>query len=171
MPYYEVDMKISTHFSLEEFLVSQTAERHGIDMTPPPEIKLNIIRLVTDLLQPLRDAMGAPLMINSGYRPEDLNSLIGGSKTSAHRFGCAADVRSNTYSPLDLCHLVVDHNLPFDQVIHEFGRWMHVGIRWDDQPIRKQQLTAYRDPKTSKTKYTYGLHRIEDLVGTTEKLI
>lgn len=157
-------MKISTHFSLEEFLVSQTAERHGIDMTPSPEIKNNIVRLVVDILQPLRDDLQAPLVVNSGYRPEDLNSLIGGSKTSAHRFGCAADVRSNTVSALELCERVVDLDLPFDQVIHEFGRWMHVGIRHDSSKPRKQTLTAYRDKGTGRTVYTYGLHRIEDLI-------
>ncbi|MDJ0952556.1 MAG: D-Ala-D-Ala carboxypeptidase family metallohydrolase [Acidimicrobiia bacterium] len=151
---------ISKNFSLDEFLVSQTATRHGIDMTPPPEIENNIKRLVIDVMQPLRDIAG-PLLISSGYRPEDLNSLIGGSKTSAHRFGCAADFRSNLMTPLDLCELIVDLNLPFDQVIHEFGRWVHVGIRWDDQPIRKQTLTAYKEG--TKTRYLNGLFAMEDI--------
>lgn len=152
---------ISANFTLEEFLVSQTAVRHGIDMTPPPEIEENIIRLVTDIMQPLRIEIHSPLMISSGFRPEDLNSLIGGSKTSAHRFGCACDFRSNSMSPLDLCNKIVEMDLLFDQVIHEFGRWVHVGIRWDDQPIRKQELTAYKD-SSNKTVYVNGLHPMSD---------
>ncbi len=146
--------RISTNFTLEEFLVSQTAVRHGIDMTPSLEIEANIRRLVFEIMQPLRDIAG-PLLISSGYRPEDLNSLIGGSKTSAHRFGCAADFRSNNHSPLDLCKMIVDLVLPFDQVIHEFGHWVHVGIRWDDQPIRKQMLTAHKEGTS--TVYSPGL--------------
>jgi hypothetical protein len=152
----------SPYFTLDEFLVSQTAIRHGIDMTPPPEVEANIERLIKEILHPLREALDSPIMINSGYRPEDLNSLIGGSKTSAHRFGCAADVRSNRASALDLCNLVVELDLLFDQVIHEFGSWMHVGIRWDDRPPRKQTLTAYRN-FNGKTAYQGGLYRIEDI--------
>lgn len=152
---------ISQNFALKEFLVSQTATRHGIDMTPPPEIVLNIRRLVTTVMQPLRDVVG-PLLISSGYRPEDLNSLIGGSKTSAHRFGCATDFYSNHYSPLDLCNKIVELDLPFDQVIHEFGDWVHVGIRWDNKPIRKELLTTYKVGTT--THYVRGLVAMEDLV-------
>lgn len=152
-------MKISSNFNLEEFLVSQTAARHGIDMTPTPEVESNIRRLVFQILQPLRDDVG-PLWINSGYRPPDLNSLIGGSRTSAHRFGCAADIRTFALSPLDLAKRVVELDLPFDQVIHEFGSWVHVGIRWDENPPRKQQLTAYNK---GGTKYVEGLLPMDQL--------
>ena len=148
-------MKISENFTLEEFLVSQTAARNGIDMTPPADIEANIVRLVKTIMQPLRDVVG-PLWVSSGYRPEELNTLIGGSKTSAHRFGCAADFRTFGLSTLDLAKKVVEMDLPYDQVIHEFGRWVHVGIRWDDKPIRKETLTAYKDDN-NETVYGVGL--------------
>jgi len=155
-------MQLSANFSLYEFLVSQTATRHNIDMTPSEEIKANIQRLVDEIMQPLRDDLGAALLISSGYRPEDLNSLIGGSKTSAHRFGCAADFRSNAESPLDLCERIVRLDLPYDQVIHEFGRWVHVGIRWDGEPPRKEKLTAYKDGTL--TLYAHGIRPMSEFV-------
>jgi hypothetical protein len=153
-------MKISENFTLEEFLVSQTATRHGIDMTPPPVIEAKIIRLVETVIQPLRTELGTPIMISSGYRPKDLNSLIGGSKTSAHIWGCAADMRCNALTPLGLAQLAVDMALPFDQVIHEFGRWVHIGINWNSNALRYETLTAYKAPDT---RYIHGLHSMESL--------
>jgi hypothetical protein len=114
-------------------------------------------------VQPLRDELGSPIMISSGFRPEDLNSLIGGSKTSAHRFGCAADMRCNVLSPLDLCKLIVEMDLLYDQVIHEFGSWVHCGIRWDHQRIRKEELTAYKS-NDNKTIYVPGLHPMSNFL-------
>jgi len=148
-------MRLSKNFTLDEFLVSQTAERHGIDMTPPAQIQENIERLVIEIAQPLRESVGS-IFISSGYRPPELNTLIGGSKTSAHRFGCAMDLRASRLAPLEVAKRVVELDLPFDQVIHEFGRWVHIGIRWDYEPIRKEQLTAYKD-ENKKTVYVHGL--------------
>lgn len=156
-------MIISKNFTLEEFLISQTAIRHRIDMTPTLAVQNSIIRLVDTVIQPLRTELGHPISINSGYRPEDLNSLIGGSKTSAHRFGCAADIRSNSMEPLELARLIELMDLPYDQVIHEFGAWVHVGIRWDSQDIRKQLLTAYSDDR-GKTVYMPGLLPMSDFL-------
>lgn len=156
-------MKISKNFTLEEFLVSQTAVRAGIDMTPPLDIQNNIIRFVETIVQPLRDELGSPIIINSGFRPDAVNTLIGGSKTSAHRFGCAGDMRSNAMSPLGLAKMIEDMDLPYDQVIHEFGAWVHCGIRWDDTIVRKEELTAYRN-SLGKTVYIPGLHAMEGLV-------
>jgi len=156
-------MLISTNFKLEEFLVSQTAVRNGIDMTPPLHIQNNIIRLVETIVQPLRTKLDSPITITSGFRPELLNTLIGGSKTSAHRFGCAADMRCNKVTPLELAKLIESMNLPYDQVIHELGSWVHCGIRWDDQTIRLEELTAYRS-QAGATIYIPGLHPIEGLI-------
>ncbi len=94
---------ISPHFRLEEFLVSQTAERHGIDMVPSDEIVTNITELCDTVLEPFRKAVDSPVIISSGYRPEALNRMIGGSKTSAHRFGRAVDFRVIGMSPRSVC--------------------------------------------------------------------
>lgn len=156
-------MQISKNFTLEEFLISQTAARNGIDMTPSLEIKDNIIKLVEIVLQPLRTELGHSLILTSGFRPEELNTLIGGSKTSAHRFGCAADVHSNRIGPLELSKLAQSMDLLYDQVIHEFGVWVHLGITWNLKMARNEELTAYKD-SNKKTIYVPGLHAIADLI-------
>ena len=152
-------MRLSKNFTLDEFLVSQTAERHGIDMTPPDEIVENIQRLVHGCLQPLRDDILSPIFISSGYRPLELNGLINGSATSEHVNGNAVDFTVVRQKPFDTCELIVAMNLPYDQVINEFGRWVHLGVR---DILRAQQLTAYH--KDGKTRYATGIQRIEDLI-------
>ena len=137
--------------------MSQTAERFGIDMTPPEWVVENLERLVTGCLQPLRDETG-PIFISSGFRPLELNTQIGGSKTSRHITGNAADLIVTKQSPYETCELIVAMSLPFDQVIHEFGKWVHLGV---DDILRGEQLTAYK--KDAATRYVAGIHKIEDL--------
>jgi hypothetical protein len=151
-------MRLSKNFTLEEFLISQTAERQGIDMTPSPEIIENIQDLVDGCMQPLRDEVNSSIFISSGFRPEALNRLIGGSPTSAHRFGDACDFRVAGMTPYETACLIEKMDLPYDQVIQEFGRWVHLGVA---DTLRKQELTAYR--KDGKTVYVPGIHKIEDL--------
>lgn len=149
-------MRLTDNFYLDEFLKSQTAARTGIDMTPSDEVVANLTKLARTVLQPLREVIG-PIIITSGYRPMTLNTLIGGSKTSQHMTGQAADLYSNRHNPLFVCQQIVLMELPYDQVIHEFGEWVHVS--WSDDP-RFEQLTAYRDK--GKTKYKHGLWSMED---------
>lgn len=145
-------MKLSKNFTLEEFLVSQTAARHGIDMTPPEDVLENLQTLVTTCLQPLRESLGSSIQVTSGYRPPVLNMLIKGSSTSAHMHGRASDLRATGYTPLEVCQRVIDLGLPFDQIIHEFGSWSHLGIAEDP---RAEALTAYR--YRGKTNYAWGV--------------
>ena len=152
-------MRLTPNFTLDEFLISQTAERHGIDLTPPPHVIENLKRLCEGCLQPLRAAVKRPIFISSGYRSPDLNSLIGGSKTSAHMQGNAADFRVSGISPYDTCKLIVEMGLPYDQVIHEFGRWVHLGVA---DVLRGEELTAYR--KDGKTTYVHGIKTMEELL-------
>lgn len=151
-------MRLSKNFTLDEFLVSQTAERNSIDMTPPPEVIENLQRLVDGCLQPLRDDLASPMFISSGYRPLQLNTMIGGSSSSEHINGNACDFTVVRQKPFDTCELIVALVLPFDQVIHEFGRWVHLGVR---DILRGEQLTAYK--KDGKTRYVNGILRMEDL--------
>ena len=151
-------MRLSKNFTLEEFLRSQTAERNDIDMTPSQEIIDNLHRLVNGCLQPLRDEAEAGIYISSGYRPLALNTRIGGSATSEHVNGNAADFTVTGQTPNQTAELIVEMELPFDQVIHEFGKWVHLGVR---DILRTQQLTAYR--KDGKTRYVPGILRMEEL--------
>jgi len=150
-------MRISKNFTLDEFTVSQTAERFGIDMHPPEVIVDNIRNLVKACLQPLRDEAG-PIYISSGYRPLALNTRIGGSKKSRHITGDAVDFSVTNMTPYDVCELVIAMDLPIDQIIHEFGRWTHMGVA---DILRGQQLTAYR--KDGKVRYVNGIIRMENL--------
>ncbi len=152
-------MQLSKNFTLDEFLVSQTAARHGIPNDPNAEQIANLKTLVETCLQPLRDEAGKAIFISSGFRSWELNSLIRGSKTSAHMSGSAADFRVAGMTPYETCNLIVEMELPYDQVIHEFGRWIHLGIA---PYLRGEELTAYKDDKL--TKYVYGIHKMEDLV-------
>ena len=85
-------MKLTKNFSLEELTRSDTAERKGIDNSPTAEHIHNLAALCENVLQPLRDKVKHSIRVTSGYRSEKLNNAIGGSKTSEHSFGKAADM-------------------------------------------------------------------------------
>lgn len=149
-------MKLTDNFSLHEFLRSQTATRHGISMDPPVEVIDNLRRLCVDILQPYRDVIGVPITITSGYRPPRLNELIGGSTTSAHMDGRAADLYVEGLTPYMVAEGIKSMELPYDQLIHEFGEWVHVGISREEDDVRMQDLTAMRG-KDGRTVYTHGI--------------
>ena len=109
---------ISKNFSYSEFEYSKTAIEKGIDNTIPNEtVKKAIKALVDNVLQPLRDALEATTIIDSGYRCKELNELVGGVETSQHRKGEASDTRSPFYTPLEVARKAVELKLPYDQLI------------------------------------------------------
>lgn len=109
---------ISKNFSYSEFEHSQIAVERGIDNSIPNEtVKKSVKALVDTVLQPLRDALGVTVIINSGYRCQELNELVGGVETSQHRKGEAGDTRSPFCSPLEIARKAVELELPFDQLI------------------------------------------------------
>lgn len=109
---------ISKNFSFSEFEHSKTAIESGIDNSIPSEtVKKAITALVETVLQPLRDALGASVVIDSGYRCKELNELVGGVETSQHRKGEASDTRSPFFTPLEIARKAVELGLPFDQLI------------------------------------------------------
>lgn len=107
---------ISKNFSYKEFEESETAVRKGIaNVINTTEIRDSVKALVLNVLQPLRDAWGKPLHINSGYRCPALNEAVGGVATSQHVKGQAADVACD--NPYELASLAKELNLPYDQMI------------------------------------------------------
>lgn len=116
------------YFKIEEFSRSATAKRLGIDNTIPPQLVPAVTALVDNVLDPLRQAWGRPIVISSGYRCPALNRAVGGVATSHHLKGMAADI--NTGNPVDnrrLFQLIQDLKLPFTQLIDESGfSWVHV---------------------------------------------
>lgn len=127
------------YFTIKELCKSSTATLKRIDNTPNSEIVNNLEQLVDNILDPLREAYGKPIKVNGGYRCEALNVAVGGSKTSQHRYGLAADI--TTGSRLEnkkLFILAKQLNLPFDQLIDEKAySWIHISF---SKNPRKQVL-------------------------------
>lgn len=120
-------MKLSQHFTLDELTISESADRLGLDNTPNNEALLNLRRLAL-FLEEVRKVLGKPIRINSAYRSPEVNKAVGGSATSQHCFGCAADIRVNDMTPDQVVRAIIAAKLPYDQVIREFDRWTHVSI-------------------------------------------
>ena len=159
-------IKLSANFYLDEFTRSETAVRHGIAIivVEGDPVYINLKRLCMYVLQPMRDALG-PVHVLSGVRPVALNTLVGGSKKSQHITGQAADIVVANYTPLDVARWVYANSEDYDQVIHEFGQWVHVSIAAPSQWPRHQPLTAFKKPRLlgkPKTIYTPGLLTIDD---------
>jgi len=151
-------MKLTKNFSLEELTRSNTAERKGINNSPTAEHIHNLAMLCESILQPLRDKIGRSIRVNSGYRSEKLNNAIGGSKTSEHSLGKAADIKLviDGENKSEILYLsIIEMGIPFRQLIWEFGdeetpSWVHVSFDVNDN--KKQKLRAYKEGK--KTKYS-----------------
>ena len=133
------------YFTFDELTKSATAKRKGIDNTPNEDVRANLEALVDNILDPLREAYGKPIIVTSGYRCERLNKAVGGASTSQHAKGEASDIRSVSDKPADnkkLFDLIVSLGLPFDQLINEFSYdWIHVSY---SPRHRRQKLRAYR---------------------------
>lgn len=133
-------MRLSKNFTLAEFERSETAVRRQIPNSVPYELLPNLQRLVDTLMQPIRDGLG-PVSVSSGYRSPALNKAIGGSARSQHMQALAADFNVSGMEPLDVCHWIEQEQLPFDQLIHEFGAWVHVSTAEPGKQPRRQTLT------------------------------
>tara|TARA_R110002012_G_scaffold302267_1_gene503097 strand:- start:333 stop:788 length:456 start_codon:yes stop_codon:yes gene_type:complete len=147
---------ISKHISYKEGVYSITATRRGINNTPNDEQLSNMELIAEEVFEPLRVYVGGPIKINSFFRSPDLNTAIGGSKTSQHCKGQAMDI-DDTFGKMtnaEMYHWIKD-NLNFDQMIWEFGDddnpdWVHVSyVSTEDN--RNRCLKAYRE--NGKTKY------------------
>lgn len=148
-------MKLSPHFSLEEFTFSQTAERLLWNNTPDAEVIANLKR-VAHALEEVRTIINRPIVITSGYRSPKLNERIGGAKNSAHMRGLAADIIALSFgSPRDLAEMIVISRIEFDKVILEFGRWVHFQVPPLGTNARKSILTARHAQEG--TEYVAGL--------------
>ena len=148
-------MKLSAHFALDEFTRSDYATRHGIDNTPPGFVLTNL-RMLAARLERVRLILGTPLLITSGYRCPLLNRAIGGSTTSAHVGGLAADFISPEYGNAFAVARAIEANgdeIDFDQLIYE-GGWVHVGFSALTQPRREVLTAKFRNGRAH---YSEGL--------------
>lgn len=138
-------MQLSSHFTLEELTRSQTALRTGIDNTPTPTQIGQLQRLCETLLEPVRDLLGVPLHIDSGFRCPTLNAAVGGASNSAHLDGRAADIVPETLTLPNAFDAIRASDLPFDQLIIECNAWIHIAVAADGNP-RRECLTASGGP-------------------------
>jgi len=151
-------MNLTANFSLSEMVKSETALRHDMDNTPG-EAEIASLRLLCEkILQPVRDHYGKGVKVNSGFRHPDVNAKVGGSKTSDHCKGQAADIEIPGVPNADLAVWIME-NLEYTQLILEFytgapdSGWVHVS--YDPANLKKQNLTATK--KDGKTVYLPGL--------------
>ena len=122
------------NFSYDELIASATAKRLGLDNTPTPEEKEKLRQLAEDILQPIRDAWRAPIVVTSGYRSEEVNKAVGGVKTSQHRLGEAADIKvggkDKNKKLFNLIYkLISTGKIKVGQLIDEYNyQWIHVSL-------------------------------------------
>ena len=134
-------------FTLSEFLESRTAEERGIDNTPSFEVVAHLQELTECILQPLRTAWGSGIRINSGYRSPALNKAVGGSRTSVHQLGYAADIfpvngKFGEFTSFAI-GFIVNNDIEFDQILIESSgaeRWLHIGLYNNAGTQRRQIL-------------------------------
>jgi hypothetical protein len=151
--------QLTKNFSLHELTKSETAVRNGMPNNPGPVEIANLTLLAGKVLQPVRDHFAKGVHINSGFRHPDVNAKVGGSRTSDHCKGMAADLEIPGVPNAELAEWVKD-NLEFTQLILEFytpgipdSGWVHVS--YDPANLKKQVMTATK--QGGKTVYLPGL--------------
>ena len=145
-----------TYFTINELIASDTARVKGIDNSPTTWVRANLVALIETLLDPLREAWKSPIRVTSGYRCGVLNRAVGGSSTSAHLYGCAADIvpingKIAEFKAFCRGYFGSRRHL-YDQVILEQSKgseWVHIGLKTQDGR-KRGQLMEYKN-----NRYTY----------------
>jgi zinc D-Ala-D-Ala carboxypeptidase len=136
--------QLTAHFTLEEFTDSQTAARKGLKNVPGEnsQARANIQR-TAEVMEQVRSILGnKPILVSSGYRSPQVNTAVGGAKSSAHVHGLAVDFSCPGFgTPLQICKALEPHmkSLGIDQLIHEYNTWVHLGLT--DGTPRQMALT------------------------------
>ena len=156
---------LSTTFTLEELIHSNNAKQKGLKNEPTQDHIENLKLLCEYVLEPIREKIGCPLVISSGYRSEKVNALVGGSKTSQHILGQAADIQifDKTKTNTDLFNTIVEmvknNELQVGQVIWEFGEdipnWVHMSLPTSRRRNEIMRASNVYDKHISKFKTVY----------------
>ena len=139
-------MRLTRNFTYEELCNSNVAERRGINNRPRTKeeekrVIENLKALCMEVLQPLRDFLGKPVVISSGYRCAELNKAVGGVRNSQHMKGEAADIHvENTEHLLKIMHFIMDET-DFDQVIWERNR---AGTQWVHGSYKREGVNRHQ---------------------------
>lgn len=140
--------QLTEHFTLEE--LTHTDHRE-LDNTPTTaekciidgkEVMVNAYENLPRLAKFLEDLKvvlgGKPIIVNSAFRSEAVNTAVGSKNTSDHRRGCAADIRVPSMTPDEVTRAIIASDLPYQQVIREFDRWTHVAITTNEGDTPKK---------------------------------
>lgn len=140
-------MQITKNFSYEELVNSSTADRLKIKNIPNSKERENLITLCETVLQPIRDAWGKPIVVNSGYRCKELNKAVGGASNSDHLYGSAVDIhtKENTKTEnkklFDKIVSLSKGKLHCRQIIDEYNyKWIHVSVNHDKNKLKNNQI-------------------------------
>lgn len=147
-----LDTYITKNFQYWEFVSSDKAVRLSIKNIPTEQEWQNIETLVKEVLQPLRDKLGKPITINSGFRCKELNDAVQSSDTSFHRLGCAADIDSDTIPLMDILDAAYDGS-KWTEIIAEYfpHGWVHVAYKaGDSRKMLKLKDAKHNFKKVSK---------------------
>ena len=158
------------YFTIKEMCTSGSHPKLAEIPAAGTPIYNNLVKLINTVLDPIREKLGQPVTVSSGYRPLALNNAVGGSKTSAHLKGLAADIHTgnNTSDNLKIVNVIFNLDLDFDQIIIEYptfnakgeiiaAKWIHVGL---SSINNRKQLLYYHNNKYSvakkSTNYIYS---------------
>lgn len=149
--------QLSEHFTLKEGTDSAKAKELGID-NQPSTLQLENMKHAAKGMEEVRALLGKPIKINSWLRLPAVNVAVGGSEKSAHMDGWAIDFRCDSFgTPLEIAKAIVAAGIKFDQIIHEYGSWVHISF---EPALRCQQLTVMRPVR--KPMYLSGLLTAEE---------
>lgn len=131
---------IKLNFTMSELLKSDVAEKYNISNIPDKQSLDNMLILICGCLQPIRDYIGKPMIISSGYRSPHLNGhpLINGASNSQHVTGQAVDFTIKGMTPRQIIEKIKASGVEFDQLINEYNAWVH--ISYNEVNNRKQIL-------------------------------
>lgn len=116
------------NFKISELIHSDTAIRNNINNMPDINSLDNMLDLIYYVLQPLRNKIGKPMIITSGYRNDRVNRLVGGAKNSQHQNGQAVDFTIKGMSVTQIVEFIKKSGIEYDQLINEYDKWCHISF-------------------------------------------
>ena len=146
------DGMITANFSLREMIQSPTAVSLKIKNVPNAAHLDNITALCEKVLQPLRDKLGVPVRVSSGFRNKALNAAVGGAANSQHRKGEAADIHAKGYTAQQFFDFIIKSGIVYDQLIQEFDEWVHISYKREGENRNEALLATKKDGQTIFTK-------------------
>jgi len=131
MEKFDAHLQLSPHFTLGE--MTRTDNRVLLEKNQNEAMAyfVNLQRVCNEILEPVRLLLGIPIHITSGFRCHELNTAIGGSATSQHCHGEAADTVYGEYELREIYNTIAWSNIPYSQIIFEFDSWVHIGLQDD----------------------------------------